>query len=104
MLRAIIVAPSNPFVSIDPILALRGMRDRIAASKAPVIGVSPIIGGKAVKGPAGVAAKAMSAATQAANATGAKASARKAAAAKKAPARKTPVRKAARGAAKPRAS
>ena len=59
---------------------------------------------KAVKGPAGVAAKAMSAATQAANAAGAKATARKAAAAKKAPARKTPVRKTASRAAKPRAS
>jgi len=59
---------------------------------------------KAVKGPAGVAAKAMSAATQAANATGAKASAKKAAAAKKAPARKTPARNTASRAAKPRAS
>jgi hypothetical protein len=59
---------------------------------------------KAVKGPAGVAAKAMSAATQAASAAGAKASASKAAAAKKAPARKTPVRKATSRAAKPRAS
>ena len=59
---------------------------------------------KAVKGPAGVAAKAMSAATQAANATGAKAAAKKAAAAGKAPARKTPARKTASRAAKPRAS
>ena len=58
---------------------------------------------KAVKVPAGVAAKAMSAATQAASATGAKATAKKAAAAKKAPARKTPARKAA-SRAKPRAS
>ena len=58
---------------------------------------------KAVKGPAGVAAKAMSAATQAASATGAKAAAKKAAAATKAPARKTPARKAA-SRAKPRAS
>jgi len=57
---------------------------------------------KAVKGPAGVAAKAMSAATQAAGATGARAANGKAAA-KKAPARKTPARKTAR-AAKPRAS
>jgi hypothetical protein len=57
---------------------------------------------KAVKGPAGVAAKAMSAATRAANATGAKAAAKKAAAGK-APARKTPARKAA-SRAKPRAS
>ena len=65
---------------------------------------------KAVAVPAGVAAKAMSAATQAANATGAKAAARKseksdkAAAAKKAPARKTAVRKTTSRAAKPRAS
>ena len=59
---------------------------------------------KAVAVPAGVAAKAMSAATQAANATGAKASAKKAAAAKKSPARKSPVRKTAGRAAKPRAS
>ena len=58
---------------------------------------------KAVAMPAGVAAKAMSAATQAASVTGAKAAARKAAAAKKAPARKTPARKAA-SRAKPRAS
>ena len=58
---------------------------------------------KAVAVPAGVAAKAMSAATQAASATGAKAVAKKAAAAKKAPARKTPARKAA-SRAKPRAS
>ena len=59
---------------------------------------------KAVKGPAGVAAKAMSAATQAANATGAKAAAKKAAATGKAPARKTPARKTASRATKPRAS
>ncbi len=59
---------------------------------------------KAVKGPAGVAAKAMSAATQAANATGAKAAAKKAAATGKAPTRKTPARKTAGRAAKPRAS
>jgi len=58
---------------------------------------------KAVKGPAGVAAKAMSAATQAASATGARAANGQDAAAKKAPARKTPARKTAR-AAKPRAN
>ena len=58
---------------------------------------------KAVKVPAGVAAKAMSAATQAASATGAKATASKTAAAKKPAARKTPARKTAAGAAKPRA-
>ena len=59
---------------------------------------------KAVAVPAGVAAKAMSAATQAANATGAKAAAKKAVAAKKSPARKSPVRKTASRVAKPRAS
>jgi hypothetical protein len=59
---------------------------------------------KAVKGPAGVAAKAMSAATQAASATGAKAAAKKSAAAGKSPARKTPARKTASRAAKSRAS
>jgi hypothetical protein len=59
---------------------------------------------KAVAVPAGVAAKAVSAATRAASATGAKAVAKKAAATKKAPARKSPARKAATRAAKPRAS
>jgi hypothetical protein len=59
---------------------------------------------KAVKMPADVAAKAMSAATQAANATGAKAAAKKAAAVKKPAARKTPARKTAARTAKPRAS
>jgi LPPG:FO 2-phospho-L-lactate transferase len=49
--RAVIVCPSNPFISIEPILALPGMRDAIKTSGAPVIAVSPIIGGHAVKGP-----------------------------------------------------
>ena len=50
-LRCVVVCPSNPFISIDPILAVPGMRDAIRASGAPVLGVSPIIGGGAVKGP-----------------------------------------------------
>ena len=50
-LRCVVVCPSNPFISIDPILAVPGMRDAIRAAAAPVIGVSPIIGGRAVKGP-----------------------------------------------------
>jgi LPPG:FO 2-phospho-L-lactate transferase len=50
-LRAIVVCPSNPYISVDPILALPGLRDALAASSAPVIGVSPIIGHEAVKGP-----------------------------------------------------
>ena len=44
-LRAIVICPSNPFISIDPILALPGMRTALAAAAAPVIAVSPIVGG-----------------------------------------------------------
>jgi LPPG:FO 2-phospho-L-lactate transferase len=51
-LQAIILCPSNPFVSIDPILSLPGMRQLISGACVPVIAVSPIIGGAAVKGPA----------------------------------------------------
>ena len=43
--------PSNPFISIDPILAVPGMRAAITACRAPVVAVSPIIGSRAVKGP-----------------------------------------------------
>lgn len=50
-LRAIVICPSNPFISIDPILALPGVRNALRACRAPVVAVSPIIGGKAVKGP-----------------------------------------------------
>lgn len=47
-----IIGPSNPYVSIDPIFALRGMRERLAArAPCPVVAVSPIVGGRAVKGP-----------------------------------------------------
>ena len=52
---ALVIAPSNPLVSIGPILAVPGMRDAILAVRergAPVIAVSPIIGGRALKGPA----------------------------------------------------
>ncbi len=48
----IVIAPSNPFVSIDPVLAVPGIRSAIADANAPVIGVSPIVGGSALKGPA----------------------------------------------------
>ena len=51
-LDLILVTPSNPFVSIEPILSLPGVRDKIAKSSTPVIAVSPIVGGKAIKGPA----------------------------------------------------
>ncbi len=50
-LEAIVICPSNPFISIDPILAVPGMFATIAASPAPIVAVSPIIGGRAVKGP-----------------------------------------------------
>jgi len=50
-LEAVVVCPSNPFISIDPILAVPGMRAAIAACRAPVVALSPIIGGHAVKGP-----------------------------------------------------
>ncbi len=49
---AVVICPSNPYVSIDPILALPGLREWINASGAPVVAVSPIVGGAAIKGPA----------------------------------------------------
>jgi LPPG:FO 2-phospho-L-lactate transferase len=51
-LAAIVLCPSNPFVSIDPIMALPGLREAIRGSGAPVIAVSPIVSGLAIKGPA----------------------------------------------------
>jgi LPPG:FO 2-phospho-L-lactate transferase len=51
-LRAVIICPSNPFVSVEPILAVPGMRAAIRHCGAAVIAVTPIIGGKAIKGPA----------------------------------------------------
>jgi LPPG:FO 2-phospho-L-lactate transferase len=50
-LRAVVICPSNPFISIEPILAVPGMRAALAACGAPVVAVSPIVGGRAVKGP-----------------------------------------------------
>jgi LPPG:FO 2-phospho-L-lactate transferase len=50
-LRAVVICPSNPFISVDPILAIPGVRQALRDCRAPVIAVSPIIGGKAVKGP-----------------------------------------------------
>jgi len=49
--EAIVVGPSNPVISIGPILAVPGMREAIAASGAPVLAVSPFVAGHAVKGP-----------------------------------------------------
>ena len=50
-LEAIVICPSNPFISVEPILAIPGVREAMVAAKAPVIAVSPIIAGRAVKGP-----------------------------------------------------
>lgn len=49
---AVIICPSNPFVSIDPILQLPGVRAALQNTAVPVIAVSPIVGGNAIKGPA----------------------------------------------------
>src|SRR5688572_24928249 len=48
----LVIGPSNPFVSIGPTLELPGVRDALVASSAPKVAVSPIVGGKALKGPA----------------------------------------------------
>jgi len=50
-LRAVVICPSNPFLSIEPILAVPAMRAALAACRAPVVAVSPVIAGQAVKGP-----------------------------------------------------
>jgi LPPG:FO 2-phospho-L-lactate transferase len=50
-LRAVVICPSNPFISIEPILAVPGLRAALAGCGAPVVAVSPIVGGRAVKGP-----------------------------------------------------
>ncbi len=48
----ILVAPSNPYVSIGPMLAVAGIREALERRRAPCVAVSPLIGGRAVKGPA----------------------------------------------------
>jgi LPPG:FO 2-phospho-L-lactate transferase len=49
--RAILIAPSNPFLSVDPILAVPSIRQALLATRVPVVAVSPIVAGEAVKGP-----------------------------------------------------
>ena len=49
--EAIVIGPSNPIASIDPILAVPGMRDALAETDAPVVAVSPLVGGHSLKGP-----------------------------------------------------
>lgn len=48
----IVICPSNPYLSIDPILHVSGLRKSLKAAPAPIVAVSPIVGGQAVKGPA----------------------------------------------------
>lgn len=48
----VVICPSNPYVSIDPILSIPGFREAIQSCTCPVIAVSPIVGGQAIKGPA----------------------------------------------------
>jgi LPPG:FO 2-phospho-L-lactate transferase len=50
-IAAVIFCPSNPYLSIDPILAVPGMREGLRAQAAPVVAVSPVVGGEAIKGP-----------------------------------------------------
>jgi LPPG:FO 2-phospho-L-lactate transferase len=50
--RAIVICPSNPIVSIGPILAMPEVREALRRSRAPVVAISPIVGGAPVKGPA----------------------------------------------------
>jgi LPPG:FO 2-phospho-L-lactate transferase len=47
----IVIGPSNPVISIGPILALPGMREAVARARAPVVAVSPFVNGRSVKGP-----------------------------------------------------
>jgi LPPG:FO 2-phospho-L-lactate transferase len=50
--QALLIAPSNPIVSVGTILAVPGVRDALSETPAPVVAVSPIVGGAAIKGPA----------------------------------------------------
>jgi LPPG:FO 2-phospho-L-lactate transferase len=50
--EAVLIAPSNPIVSVGTILAVPGVRDALRETRAPVVAVSPIVGGAAIKGPA----------------------------------------------------
>jgi LPPG:FO 2-phospho-L-lactate transferase len=49
--RAIVIGPSNPVLSIGPILAVPGMREAVVSADAPVVAVSPFVQGRVLKGP-----------------------------------------------------
>ncbi len=57
--QAIILCPSNPFISIGPILAVRGIREALRSKRDRVVAISPIVGGRALKGPAAHMMKSM---------------------------------------------
>jgi LPPG:FO 2-phospho-L-lactate transferase len=57
--EAVLIAPSNPIVSVGTILAVPGVRAALQETSAPVVAVSPIVGGAAIKGPAGPLMRAM---------------------------------------------
>ena len=50
-LDAVVICPSNPYVSVDPILAVHGMSDALRQARCPIVAISPIVGGTAIKGP-----------------------------------------------------
>ena len=50
-LAGVIICPSNPFVSVDPVLAVPGLRERMGRIRAPIVAISPIVAGTAIKGP-----------------------------------------------------
>jgi LPPG:FO 2-phospho-L-lactate transferase len=52
--RAVILGPSNPVISIGPMLAMAGLRDALRDCRAPVVAVSPLVGGAVLKGPTGL--------------------------------------------------
>jgi LPPG:FO 2-phospho-L-lactate transferase len=51
-LRGLVICPSNPFVSVAPIIALPGVRAALEGTRTPLVAVTPIVGGQAIKGPA----------------------------------------------------
>ncbi|MDZ8172906.1 2-phospho-L-lactate transferase [Microbacterium xanthum] len=67
---AVLIAPSNPVVSIGPILAVPGIRSALRSTRAPVVGVSPIIGGRVVRGMADVCLAAIGVETSAVGVAG----------------------------------
>ena len=66
----VVIAPSNPYISIWPILAVRGIRAAVQAKRPAVVAVSPVIGGKAVKGPADAMLKRLAGGTSPAHVAG----------------------------------